>query len=352
MTVQDRLPTSHVRAGGTDASRLDVVVDIALPVYRRATFVADAIESVLAQNFERWHLTICDNGPGGGDIERAVQPYLTDPRMSYSPTGEELPVAENWTRAISHGSGPYVALLHDDDRWHPNFLRARVEALESHPECAFAFGEYVHIENGGAEVARVPTRFPEGPLSREVLAHWLVRECIVAPPAILVRRSAYEAVGARFNGDWHYCDWEMWARIAARFPAYYLARNDSDFRRHPTTYTLARRENPTRLIAMLDGIEALFRDEIEGFEVSRLDRARNRSRLLLRASDSVHPGGGWRVSRRLYLRSLRLYPPTFFRYTSLRMVVRTLLGPRLSDVVARGLRFFRREEVRMERDAR
>jgi glycosyltransferase involved in cell wall biosynthesis len=321
-----------------DPLEVDVAVDVAVPVFRRATYIAEAIESVLAQTFEDWSLTICDNGAGGGAIEAAVEPYLSDRRVSYRPTGEELAIAENWTRAINQGAAPYVALLHDDDRWHPGFLRARVDALESNRECAFAFGDYVHVEGDGMEVDRSPIRFPEGPLTREVLADAFARECIVKPPTVLVRRSAYEAVGARFSGEWKYCDWEMWARLAARFPAYYVALQDSDFRRHESTQSVVGREQPAQFIAMLDSIESMFRREVEGFELSRVDRARNRSRMLLTAARDVHPSGGWRASRHLYLRSLATYPPAFFSLTSLRMVAHTVLGRRLSRVVGRGLR--------------
>lgn len=323
-----------------DRREVAVAVDVAMPVYRRTTYLAEAIESVLAQTFDDWGLTICDNGVGGGAIETAVQPYLSDRRVSYRPTGEELPVAESWTRAINQGAAPYVALLHDDDRWHPDFLRVRVDALAAHPECGFAFGEYVHVEGGGV-VERSPVRFAEGMLPRALLADAFTKECIVKPPTVLVRRSAYEAVGARFNGDWQYCDWEMWARLAARFPAYYVARQDSDFRRHHATYTAASREQPSRFIAMLDAIESRFRREVEGFELSRLARARNRSRMLVGAARDVHPSGGWKASRHLYLRSLREYPPTFLSVPSLRIATDTLLGRRLSRLAGRGFRLVR-----------
>ncbi len=320
----------------------DAVVDIAIPVFRRTTFLADAVESVLGQTYDRWQLTIIDNGPGGGDIERAVQPYLADSRVSYKATGEELPLPENWTKAIRRGSAPFVALLHDDDRWHADYLGARVHALESHPECGFAFGESVQIERDGREVLRVPTRFPEGPLPRHALAHWLVRECIITSPTIVVRRAAYDAVGAEFRDVWQYCDWEMWARIAARFPAYYLARSDSDLRRHATTFSVLVQEKPKQLIAMTGAIEAIFEQELDGFEVTPIRRASNRSRILLRAAESIHIGGGWAASRNLYLHSLKAYPPAFFSYTSLRMVARTLLGARLSARFAAVPKLFRR----------
>lgn len=321
----------------SEDARSAAIVDVAITAYRRAAFIGEAIESVLDQRFDRWRLTICDNGPGGGEIEEIAATYLSDTRVSYLTTGDELPLAENWTKAIGCGRAPYVALLNDDDRWHPDFLGARVRALDAHPECGFAFAEWVQIDEGGKPVLRAPYRFPEGVVSRAELARWLTRQNVVVPPAIVVRRSGYAAVGAAFDGRWHYCDWEMWARLAARFPAYYLRLQDSDYRRHAQVNTFARREDPDRLVAMVDHLEGLFAAELPAFELSDRDRSRNRSKVLLHAAGDVYQGGGWTASRPLYRRALREYLPAAFDRVSLMLLARTVLGHRGSHVVGRAL---------------
>jgi glycosyltransferase involved in cell wall biosynthesis len=327
---------------GMSAPPAEVVVDIAITAYGRADFVRDAVESVLAQTFDRWKLRICENGPGGGEIEAAVRPYLADERVSFRPSGRELPLAENWTRAIRMGSGRYVALLHDDDRWHRDFLQARFDVLEAHPECGFAFSGWALIDEQGTEkYRRAPLRFPEGVLGRPQLARELAKVNSIIGSTVLVRRSAYESVGFAFDGRWFYCDWEMWARLAARFPAYYLARYDIDFRRHDQANSFVTPEDPERLLATMDHIEQLFEEAVEGFELSRLERARARSFSLLLGANAVHQGSGWTNSVSLYLRALRLYPPTLLRYASLAMIAKSLLGRRGSRVVARALRVVR-----------
>lgn len=318
--------------------RLDGLVDIGVPTYRRTTYLAEAIESVLAQTLGRWRLTVCDNGSGGDDVQRVVEPYLSDPRISYVASGRELSLAENWTRAILEGTSPYVALLNDDDRWHRDYLGRRVDALDAHLECGFAFAEWVQVDEAGHETTRAPARFAEGVVSRERLAWWFTRQNIVVPPAVVVRRTAYEAVGAAFDGRWHYCDWEMWARLASRFGAYYLARCDSDYRRHGTTNTFATREQPDRLVEMVEHIEGLFMRELPDFRPGRLERRRNRSHILLHAACDVHQGAGWEASGPLYRRALSTYPFSVFQYVSLWMLGTTLLGRRGSRAVARVLR--------------
>lgn len=302
------------------------MVDVAITAYRNARYVGEAIESVLAQTFGEWRLTVFENGPGGGEIERAVAPYLSDPRVAYRPSGEELTVDANFTRAIRHGSAEYVALLHDDDRWHPDFLAARVAALDANSECAWAFSGWTQIDEHGVAGETSPLRFANGVLSRAALARALVRRNPVVAASALVRRSAYEAVGAAFDGRFLFCDWEMWARLATRFPAFYLARCDADFRRHLQSNTFATREEPERLLELAAHLEALLASNLDERHRGRIERARRRSRILLRAASDVHNGGGWRVSGALYRRALREHPPTVLHRRSLRMLSYTVLG--------------------------
>jgi glycosyltransferase involved in cell wall biosynthesis len=341
VTVPDHPQLSRTRGSASETREADVVVDIAIPAYRRASYIGEAIESVLAQTFGRWRLTVCDNGPGGGEIEQAVRPYLSDPRVSYTASGQELSLAENWTRAIHQGTGTYVAILSDDDRLHSGFLGARVEVLAAHPECGFVFSEWIQVDEHGNQIARSPVRFVEGVVSRDVLAHRLTRQNIVGETTVVVRRSAYHAVGAAFDPAWHYTDWEMWARLAARYPAYYLAQHDNDWRRHAQAVTFTRREDPEQLLAMVAHVERMFARELDGFRSGRLERARNRSRILLHSAGDVHTAGGWKRSGALYCRALREYPPSIFELTSLQMLAHTLVGRRVSRAVAQVARFLR-----------
>ena len=316
----------------------DPVVDVAVTAHGYATFVHEAVESVLAQSYDRWQLRICESGPGGGEIEAAVEPYLSDPRVSYEPSGRDLALADNWTRAIRMGTGKYVTILNDDDRWHGDFLRRRVDVLEAHPECGFAFAGWVLIDEHGGARSLAPLPFAEGVLEQTELARRFVESNPIVGCTSLVRRAAYEAVGPAFDGSWLYCDWEMWARLVGRFPAYYLALRDSDFRRHARANSYVSRQEPERLLAMVDHVERLFAEDVEGFALSPREQARNRSKILLRAALNAHHGGGWRAARDLYGRAVRTYPPTAATYVSLSMIAKSMLGDRGSRLVSRGLR--------------
>ena len=104
--------------GGSGSGRRDSrpVVDVGVPTRGRPQYLRETIESVLAQTFLRWRMTVSENGPGDEEIRAIVEPYLADPRVRHVPTGSEIGAPENATRAVDAGEAPFVALLHDDDQ--------------------------------------------------------------------------------------------------------------------------------------------------------------------------------------------------------------------------------------------
>jgi Glycosyl transferase family 2 len=326
------------------------LVDVMLLVYRRVRYVRTALESVLQQSIGSWRATVWDNGTGNADIRAEVAELLGDARVSYRATGRELPLAANWTEALAYGNAPYVALLSDDDMWYPDFLARRLEALDAHPECGFAFSECDRIDEEGRTFHSVPFRLHQGVVGREILAKRLRNENIVTPSTFLARRSAYEAVGAAFDGTWRYSDWEMVARLAARFPAYYLATRDNATRTHAQRQTSVDASDPDELLAMVENIDRLFTKALHGYPArGRLARARDRSQILLRSAHDSHLDGGWPAARRLYRRALREYPPVVLSTQSLVIGGPKLLGERAFGALRKTRRSIRRRVIRSRR---
>ena len=154
----------------------------------------------------------------------------------------------------------------------------------------------------------------------------------VVPPAILLRRSACEAVGAFFDGTFQYCDWELWARLASRFPAYYLARRDNDFRRHATTYTYGTREKPAQLLAMADHIELMYARAVDGFGLGRIERARVQSGSCY-GLPWTPIGRGWTTSRGDVPGRAPTVSADDFHRASLTMLAKSILGHRGTRLV-------------------
>jgi glycosyltransferase involved in cell wall biosynthesis len=304
---------------------------VGIPAYRRPRYVVEAIESVLGQTLTGWGLVISDSEAPGGEIERAVASYLDDQRITY--VAQERTAAENWTSLIQAGSAPYVALLHDDDRWHPDFLRRRVEFLERHPECAFVFSGNVEIDGTGDEIGQSRLWLAEGVHQPTDFAPELYRHNVISPVSIVVRRSAYQAVRPVFDERFAYFDYEMWFRMAVRFPVGYLAVRDCDYRIHDVRVT----NEPglhggavylgEQMLVFLDHLEALMREWLPELEIEGRLRRRKRSFHLLAAALDAAAQRKRGRSLAFLARAVRTYPPSIADPRILACLVALGLGP-------------------------
>jgi hypothetical protein len=216
-------------------SRSDgVAVDIGIPTLGASPFLADAVESVLMQTFTSWRLTISENGAPSAEVQAALARYLDDPRIRHEVVGDLLSMSGNWSRALE-GDAPYLALLHDDDRWDEEFLARRVAFLEAHRTCGFAFGGARLINESGEVIGTIEPSVTAGVIAQDVFLPLIYEACIVQPPTVVIRREAYEAVGP-FREVFH-TDHEMWIRLAAYADVGYLPVADAEYRYHDTQAT-------------------------------------------------------------------------------------------------------------------
>ena len=121
----------------------------------------------------------------------------------------------------------YLYFLDDDDVVFPNALRWLVEELDRHPDAAMAFGDLVIFS---AEPPAPPDAWAEpGDVDR---VPFMIFNQLGSPGQVLIRRSAFQAVGGFDPGIWGTDDWDLWLRLLARFPARSARRPVLAYRMH------------------------------------------------------------------------------------------------------------------------
>ena len=280
------------------------VVDVGIPTRGRPRYLQETIESVLAQTFHRWRLTISENGPGSDELRAIVEPYLSDPRVQHVPTGSEISASENATRAIQAGTAPFVALLHDDDRWDTGFLARRVAFLDSNQSCGLVFSHCNVIGESGARDFRLSVPLHEGVQPRGTFLGLLYRRNIIAMPTVLTRRSAYDLVGPAFSKSLIFDDYEMWMRVAVRYDVGFLDVTDASYRIHSaqTTHSEQARLGEHRL-ELLDEIDRWLPHDFP-----KVERRRARAAAYFRASYDAFGRRERRNAAAHLLHAFREYP--------------------------------------------
>jgi glycosyltransferase involved in cell wall biosynthesis len=320
---------------------MDASVDVGIPTYGKPAFLADAIDSVLAQTHGGWRLLVSEDGPSSPGVTAIVERYAGDERVTYRATGTHVGAPANLNALVRAGTAPYVAILHDDDRWEPGFLEARVEFLEAHPDCGFVFSANTEIDDSGATIGRSSFSLEEGAHSPADFAPVLFRRNVISTPTVLVRRRGYEELGAfdpRFPVLY---DYEMWLRLALRYPTGFLARADAAYRRHDAQTTFRIRQGAER-VALLDHF-----DELAGADPALRVTARRRASARLSASldalEDRRPRDGWRYLKE----AVRLHPPSALDPRAFAALAALALGPLSPPLLGRARRFAHRRGLRL-----
>jgi glycosyltransferase involved in cell wall biosynthesis len=131
-------------------------VSIVTPVFNGERFLAEAIESVLAQTFARWELLIVDDGSTDGSAEIARQYAAAMPakiRCLSHDGRDNRGASASRNLGIQHASGEYLAFLDADDVYLPRKLGDQVRILDEMRDAhvLYAATEYWHSWTGVAD---------------------------------------------------------------------------------------------------------------------------------------------------------------------------------------------------------
>ena len=202
------------------------LVSVVIPCYNQAHFLGEAIESVLAQSYPHFEIIVVDDGSTDNTSEVAAR-YPEVRLVSQDNLG--LAAARN--AGLWRSQGEYMVFLDADDRLLPEALKVGVECLEAHPECAFVFGYCNSIADDASPLPTLHCPRVEGD---QYLA--LLRRCYIWPPAVVMyRHSVFEAVGAFDASVSAAADYDMYLRIARRFPICNHEKVVVEYRVHGTS---------------------------------------------------------------------------------------------------------------------
>jgi len=188
-------------------------VSVIIPTYNRAPFVEEAIRSVLAQDFKDFELVVVDDGSTDGTRE-TLKRYADSIAILHQ---EHRGVSSARNTGIKHSQGAYIAFLDSDDLWLPGKLSTQVSFFEEHPQALICQTEEIWLRKG----VRVNPRKVHKKYSGEIFEHCLSL-CRVSPSSAMIRRVLFEEVGL-FDEDLPACeDYDLWLRVACRYPIYLI----------------------------------------------------------------------------------------------------------------------------------
>jgi glycosyltransferase involved in cell wall biosynthesis len=192
-------------------------VCVAIPVKNGSAYLAEAIESVLAQTGVDLSVRVLDNGSDDDSLEIA-RGYTADPRVTADRNPADIHYYGSLNRVLAESDADYYVPFAADDVMRPDNLRRKVQALEE-TGAAFASSSATLIDEAGTATGVGPDHVATPPLlaAPEFFRLLVPRNC-VSCQSVVARSSALREIGG-FDGRSIYAsDWLTWLRLALRGP--------------------------------------------------------------------------------------------------------------------------------------
>ncbi|EMR03699.1 glycosyltransferase family 2 protein [Cesiribacter andamanensis] len=191
----------------------ELLFSIVIPTYNRASTLGDTLRSLQGQTYPHFEVLVVDDGSTDASAQ-VVAPFLTDARFRYLPKqNEERAIARNW--GIAQAKGRFITFLDSDDGYYPRCLQEAVNFLQQRPKAVFFHLGYEIKDTAGRLLYR---SLHKGEQLNEQLLSGNFLSCI----GVFCRREILEQ--DRFNESPALIgseDYELWLRLAAKYPLYY-----------------------------------------------------------------------------------------------------------------------------------
>jgi glycosyltransferase involved in cell wall biosynthesis len=188
-------------------------VSVVIPTFNRGWIIQEAVESVLAQDFDDFEVIVVDDGSTDDTLD--ILDAYKDRIHLLRQDNKGVSAARN--KGISASSGRFIAFLDTDDLWLPGKLSIQMAFFESHPTALICQTEEFWVRNGVRVNPKHRHKKPSGMIFERSL-----HLCLVSPSAVMVKRSLLDVIGL-FDERLKACeDYDMWLRVSCRYPVYLI----------------------------------------------------------------------------------------------------------------------------------
>jgi len=194
-------------------------VNVIIPVRDRRELVCRAVQSVLDQTVKADDILVIDDGStdGSGDVVEQNFPGVRVIRSAPQGVSHARNLAIDDRRGDGATEADWFAFLDSDDQWHSQKLERQLGLVRQRPDARVVHCDEVWIRDG----RRVNPMRKHAKPGGDIYRHCLPR-CCMSPSATMIHRDVFESVGL-FDESMPACeDYDLWLRIAARYPVHFI----------------------------------------------------------------------------------------------------------------------------------
>jgi GT2 family glycosyltransferase len=186
-------------------------ISVAMAVYNNAPFLAEAIESILAQTYRDFEFLIVNDGSSDGSGEIIDGYAARDARVRPIHQPNRGLVA-SLNRMIEEARAPLIARMDGDDITLPERFARQVAFMDANPDHGVVGTSTHDIDMKG----RLKHNHDFHPLTHELFLETLTGGPLLCHPSVMMRRDIVRAVGG-YRAPFRHCeDYDLWLRLAGR----------------------------------------------------------------------------------------------------------------------------------------
>jgi glycosyltransferase involved in cell wall biosynthesis len=219
-----------------------MVVSIICTCYNQASFLREAIQSVLLQTHAQLDIWVADDASNDGSQELIRKFEKEYPQINIYLNSERWGHTRLFNHILPMLKGEYVIDLAADDLLLPDRVAEGLKEFIKHPECGVNFTNAELIDDKGSflkfhypvdKVGRATVPIPAGDIFAELVGHYYVN-----PVTMMVRKSLLEELSG-YDATLSYEDFDFWVRSSRLYPYCYTDKVLVKKRIHSTNYSLS-----------------------------------------------------------------------------------------------------------------
>lgn len=197
------------------------LVSIIIPVYNGGNYLAECIDSALAQTYEPIEVIVINDGSTDeGETERIAKGYGDQIRYIWKENGG---VSSALNRGLDEMSGDFFSWLSHDDLYLPQKIQAQIDQLNhltSNPSQTILATATAFIDESGNPIRRYQRKSTGLKTAHEMFRHLMLKSTVNGC-ALLIPKQAFAS--RRFSLEDRFIqDWICWIELTLEGYDYFL----------------------------------------------------------------------------------------------------------------------------------
>jgi glycosyltransferase involved in cell wall biosynthesis len=191
------------------------LVSVIIPTYNREQYLRKALDSVLAQTYQRFEIIVVDDG-STDNTRTMLSAYQESVRYVYQ---ENQGISKARNTGIRNSHGDCIAFLDSDDYWLPEKTELQVALLQKHPEYGMVASRCSSVRLDGS------FREKNRPGTSGWVLENLFQANFIRTSAAIIRKECFHEVGL-FDEELKECEeYDLWLRMASQYPIGFINKS-------------------------------------------------------------------------------------------------------------------------------